>query len=188
MKIKTKNTILAIITSVVAIFIPSLIFGKWIEGVVFFFCHWFIREQFSKQYHHILPSMCRLITSVVFFFGVSFVLPLGLSLISAIPINYFIGWVGFTKKQADDYEIKYLRLKSKLETKKGFNADICTESELIERCKELRFSEENTRLAIEFFIKKTKQSDIADSLCVEEHAVATRKLRLKKKLNKNLED
>ena len=188
MKNKIKNVILAVVVSIIAIFIPSWIFNKWIEGIVFFFCHWFIREQFSKQYHHIVPAMCRLITSVVFFFGVSFVLPLALSLVSAIPINYFIGWIGFTKKQADYYELKYFRLKEKLEQKREFSTDTCTESELIKRCKELRLNEENTRLAIEFFIKKTKQSEIADSLCVEEHAVATRKLRLKKKLNKNLED
>lgn len=128
MKSKTKNTILAIITSVVAIFVPSLIFNKWIEGIVFFFCHWFIREQFEKQYHHIVPAMCRLITSIVFFFGVSFCLPLALSLFSAIPICYFISWVGFTKKQADDFEIKYERLKQELEKKSEFNTDTCTET------------------------------------------------------------
>jgi hypothetical protein len=127
--------------------------------------------------------MCRLITSLIFFFGVSFILPLGLSLVSAIPINYFIGWVGFTKKQADYYELKYFRLKEKLEQKREFNTDTCTKEELIARCKELHLSEENTRLAIEFFIKKTKQSEIADKLCVDEHAISTRKLRLKKKLN-----
>lgn len=187
-KIKLKNRILAVITSIVAIFLPSLLFHKWIEGIVFFICHWLIREQFSKQYHHIVLAMCRLIISTVFFFGVSFVLPLELSLISAIPINYFIGWVGFTKKQADYYEMKYLRLKEKLEQKKDFNTDTCTKDELIARCKELRLSEENTNLAIEFFIKKTKQSEIANSLCVEEHAISTRKLRLKKKLNNNLEN
>lgn len=132
--------------------------------------------------------MCRLITSVVFFFGVSFILPLALSLFSAIPICYFISWVGFTKKQADYYELKYYRLKEELEKKCEFNTDTCTENELIERCKELRFSEENTLLAIEFFIKKTKQSEIANKLCVDEHAVSTRKLRLKKKLNKNNEN
>lgn len=182
-KIKLKNTILAIIVSVVAIFVPSLIFNKWIEGVVFFFAHWFIREQFPKQYHCTSHAMCRLITSIVFFFGVSFCLPLALSLFSAIPICYFISWVGFTKKQADYYETKYLRLKRELEKKKTFSTDTCTETELIERCKELRFSEENTNLAIEFFIRKTKQSKIADRLCIEEHAISTRKLRLKKKLN-----
>lgn len=182
-KIKFKNKILAIITSIVAIFFPSLIFGKWIEGIVFFFCHWFIREQFPKQYHHIVPAMCRLITSVVFFFGVSFVLPMGLSLFSAIPINYFIGWIGFTKKQADYYELKYLRLKEKLENKKGFNTDTCTKEELIKRCEELRLSDETIALAIKFFIDKTKQSEIADELCIEEKSVQTRKRRLKQKLN-----
>lgn len=75
-------------------------------------------------------------------------------------------------------------LKEKLEKKKEFSVDACTEEELVERCKELRLSEENTRLAVEFFIKKTKQSKIADELRVEEHAVSTRKLRLKHKLNK----
>lgn len=182
-KIKFKNKVLAIITSIVAISLPSLIFGKWIEGVVFFFCHWFIREQFPKQYHHIVPAMCRLITSLIFFFGVSFILPLGLSLVSAIPINYFIGWVGFTKKQADYYELKYFRLKEKLEQKREFSTDNCTETELIARCNELRLSEETTKLAIEFFIKKTKQSELADKLCIEEKSVQTSKRRLKQKLN-----
>lgn len=187
MKAKNKNLILVIIASIIAIFIPAILLDKIFEGIIFFFCHWLIREQFPKQYHHIVPSICRLITSATFFFGVSFVLPFTLSLLSAIPINYFIGWVGYTKKQADYYEVKYNRLKEKLEQKKEFNTETCTESELIDRCKELRLSEENTQLAIEFFIKKTKQSEIAESLCVEEHAVSTRKLRLKKKLNKNIE-
>lgn len=183
MKTKTKNLILAIITSVVAIFIPSLIFDKWIEGVVFFFCHWFIREQYEKQYHHIVPAMCRLITSIIFFFGVSFILPFALSLFSAIPICYFISWVGFTKKQADYYELKYTRLKEELERKSEFNTDTCSKDELIARCNELHFSKDKTELAIEFFINKTKQSELADKFCVDEKSIQQSKRRLKQKLN-----
>ena len=183
MKIKTKNIILAIIVSVVAIFIPAWLFNKWIEGIVFFFCHWLIREQFPKQYHHIVPAMCRLITSIVFFFGVSFILPFALSLFSAIPINYFIGWVGFTKKQADYYELKYYRLKAKLEKESEFSTDTCTEEQLRKRCAELKLSEHNTNLAIEFFIKKTKHSILADKLCINEESVKMSKQRLKTKLN-----
>lgn len=183
MKSKIKNVILAVVVSIIAIFLPALILNKWIEGIVFFFCHWFIREQFPKQYHHIVPAMCRLITSTVFFFGVSFVLPKDWSLFSAIPINYLIGWVGFTKKQADYYELKYLRLKEKLESKKEFNTETCTKEELIARCEELRLSDETIAIAIKFFIDKTKQSEIADELCVEEKSVQTRKRRLKQKLN-----
>ena len=185
MKRKTKNMILAIVVSAVAIFIPALIFGKWVEAFFFFVCHWFIREQFKEQYHHIIPSMCRLITATVFFFGVSFVLPLSFSVFSAIPINYFIGWIGFNKRNADFYEYKYEKLKKELENKGDFSADNCTEAELVCRCQELGFSKENTLLCVELFILKTKQSKLSDKYCVEEKSIQRRKNRLKKKLNKN---
>lgn len=182
-KIKVKNAILAVVVSASAIFVPSLILNKWIEGIVFFICHWLIREQFPKQYHRSTHAMCRLITSSVFFFGVSFILPLGWSLFSSINICYFASWVGFTKKQADDYEIKYLRLKEELEKKSEFNTDTCTKEELIVKCKELGFSKDKTELAIEFFINKTKQSKLADKLCVDEKSIQQSKRRLKQKLN-----
>lgn len=184
MKAKTKNLILAIAVSVVAIFIPALLFNKWIEGVVFFVYHWLIREQFPKQYHHIIPAMCRLITSTIFFFGVSFILPFALSLISAIPINYFIGWVGFTKIQADYYEYKYNKIKAQLEKDNNFFTDYCTKQELIMRCNKLRMKKENIELAIEFFINHTSRKELAERYCVEQEAIKKRKQRMKEKLNK----
>ena len=86
MKTKNKNTILAIIVSIVASVIPALIFGKWLEAIIFLVCHTLIRPQYPKQYHHIIPACCRIITASTFFFGVCFILPLELSLLSAIPI------------------------------------------------------------------------------------------------------
>lgn len=182
-KIKIKNSVLAVVVSITAIFIPSLIFNKWIEGVVFFICHWLIREQFPKQYHRSTHAMCRLITSIIFFFGVSFCLPLELSLFSAVPICYFISWVGFTKKQADYYELKYYRLKAEIEKKSEFNTDTCNEEQLIARCKELGFRQDKIELAVEFFIKRTKQSVLADKLCVDEKSIQQSKRRIKQKLN-----
>lgn len=66
---------------------------------------------------------------------------------------------------------------------KSFDVDLCTKDELISRCKELNLSEENTELALKFFIEKTKQSIIADELCIDEKSVQERKRRLKQKLN-----
>ena len=184
MRRKTKNMILAVAVSVAAIFIPAFIFSKWIEGVVFFFCHWLIREQYREQYHHIIPATCRLITGTTFFFGVSFILPLAISLISAIPINYFMGWVGFTKKQADNYQLKYERLKSELEKSKEFDVNNCTREELINRCIDLKFSAEDIDLAVKLFMREKKQVEIAKELCIEERSVQQKKRRLKQKLNK----
>lgn len=183
MKRKTKNLILAIAVSVIAIFLPAFLLNKWVEGIMFFMCHWLIREQFREQYHHIIPSMCRLITGVVFFFGVSFVLPFALSLLSAIPINYFIGWIGFVKKEADIYELKYNRLKEDLQKGKPFDVDTCTEAELLARCRELRMSEYNTALAVEFFIKKISRKELAEKYYIEPQSVKSKKKRMKDKLN-----
>lgn len=49
------------------------------------------------------------------FFGISFMLPLELSLFSAIPICYFISWVGFVKKTADEFEVKCDELETRIE-------------------------------------------------------------------------
>jgi hypothetical protein len=67
---------------------------------------------------------------------------------------------------------------------RNFCTDNCTEHELLKRCFEVGLSEENTKLAIEFFIKKTQQSKIADELCINRKSVQIRKKRLKQKLNK----
>lgn len=115
MKTKTKNLILVTIVSTLSCLVPALIFHKWLEALIFFVCHWLIREQFPKQYHHIVPAICRTITACVMFFGISFMLPLELSLFSAIPICYFISWVGFVKKSADEFEVKCDELETRIE-------------------------------------------------------------------------
>ena len=182
-KTKLKNTILAIITSIVAIFVPAIIFNKIFEGVFFFICHWLIREQFEKQYHHIIPATCRLITSVVFFFGVSFILPFAISLFSAIPINYFIGWVGFTKKQADDLEVENMKLKSKLqETNKIpelLDVANCTEEVIIQRCKEFHLTKYAAEMAINIFVRKLTTKQLSEMYSINKRSVTIQKARLK---------
>lgn len=97
---------------------------------------------------------------------------------------------GIIKFKLEDYEFiepKYNQLVEwykEYKTPKTFNTETCTLDELVSRCNELHFSEENTNLAVEFFIKKTKQSLIADMLCIQETSVAIKKIRLKEKLNK----
>lgn len=66
---------------------------------------------------------------------------------------------------------------------KPFDTDTCTLDELLSRCNELHLSKDNTDLAVEFFIHKTKHSIIADRLCIDEKSVVMRKMRLKRKLN-----
>ena len=151
MSTKTKNTILSILVITTASIIPALIFNKWIEAVVFFITHSLIRAQFKRQYHNVIPAICREITGVVFFFGISFVLPLPISLISAIPINYLIGWIGNVKATSDYYERKCEELREKY----------CNEKEeLLRKCRKAKLNKRDTEIALKYFYEKQTPKEI----------------------------
>ena len=66
---------------------------------------------------------------------------------------------------------------------KPFDVVTCSRDELLARCEEIKLSKFNTDLAVELFINKTKQSVLADKLCIDEKSITMKKQRLKKKLN-----
>ena len=146
------------------------------------------------QWHSDSMKQCLLLSLGIFAIGVSITLKKSQSIVFSLLIGLIMAYIsckaGIIKFKLEDYafiEPKYNQLVEwyKEFTKpKIFNTETCTLDELIARCNELHLSQENTTLAIEFFIKKTKQSVIADMLCIEEVSVARKKLRLKQKLNR----
>lgn len=159
-----------LVVSIIVLF--AFLLDKKIETICFCVAHFVIRPKFTKQYHSNLTHVCLFITLNIAFFGILLCLPVSISLLFAVPLAFGVVWVGYIAQDRLD-----------LLTPKPFNTDTCTESELIARCKQLHFSDENTALAIDFFIRKTKQSIIADRLCIDEKSVTTRKRRMRKKLN-----
>ena len=157
MNTKIKNEILGILTAIAASIIPALIFNKWIEAAVFLVCHTLIRPQFPRQYHHVVPAMCRLITALVFFFGITFVLPLSWSLASAIPINYFISWIGFEKATLQYYQRKCEELQ---EVYVGND-----KGELIQKCHIADLSRRDTEIAVKYYHEKWTPKEIWLWLC-----------------------
>ena len=154
------------------------ILEKPIEATCFCVAHVVIRANFDKQYHSSETRICLFITSLVVFFGILLCLPIDISLLSTIPIAFSVAFVGYLIA----YKIEVEKEKAAA-TKIPFNTDTCTEAELIDRCRSLHFSDINTELAIEFFIRKTPHRVIADRLCIDEKSVTTRKKRMKSKLN-----
>lgn len=141
-----------------------------------------IEEKYAVL-HFATISACMCVSTAICLFGIYLSLPMNISLISNIIVGVIFAVITWKIQEVIDLKAEYLKLKETLEQEKVFNTDKCTLEELVARCKELRFSEENTQLAIELFIKKTKQSKLADDLCVDEATIRIRKLRLKKKLN-----
>ena len=160
------------------------IFYKPIEACMFAVAHTVIRPAFKKQFHCATTRICLALTTTIAFFGIVAILPFNISLLSSIPLAFFISWVGYIAQDRIDLALIVRKMQNTIEQEEEFSVENCTEETLVARCKTLGFSEENTWLAVEFFVKKTKHSKIAAHFCIEENSVSKRKLRLKNKLNK----
>lgn len=135
---------------------------------------------------------CMIVSTSICLFGVYISLPINVSLISSIIVG--VGFAIITwhvqdiinlKRKYDEINEELEILKASIASDETFNVESCTEEELVARCRELGMSADAIELAIEFFIRKTKQSVIADNLCIEEKSVQQHKRRLRKKLNNN---
>ena len=166
--------------------------SKPIEFLLIFLPYFFTKGLYARQYHSRSLRECFILSLGIFSLAVIACVPhetsisfsVLLGLVIAF-ISYKAGVVQFKIKDYEYIEPRYNDLVAfyKNATKsKPFDVNTCTESELRKRCEELRFSYDNTELAVEFFIRKTKQSVIADRLCIDEKSVTTRKKRLKAKL------
>jgi hypothetical protein len=134
---------------------------------------------------------CMFVSTTICLFGLFLSLPVNVSFISSIVIG--VGFAIITwniqdlinlKAKYDEINKELETLKNALESDKGFDVDKCTQEQLIARCNELSMSQDAIEFAIELFIKKTKQSVLADKMCVEEKSIQQHKRRLRKKLNK----
>lgn len=150
--------------------------GKYVETIGLLASFFWLRYAFLKTWHSKLFWRCIFISCVVFVFSISLLPNKNISLFSSIIFGLSIDFVAYKYKDYEDLRLQLC---------KPFSVDTCTMEELLSRCRKIGISEENTRLAVEFFVKKTKQSKIADDLCINEKSVQIRKKRLKEKLNKN---
>lgn len=185
MKWQTKFKLFQISTYAIVfltIGLMAFLTGKYIETVGLFVGFVWFRYAFDKTYHSNSFWLCILISVIVFVIAIIFIPNKHISILTCIIFGLIIDYIAYKIKDYND-----LKLSINEYTKpKIFSTDSCNEDELVERCKELRLSEDNTNLAIEFFIKKTKQSILADRLGINEKSVQIHKKRLKQKLNKTI--
>lgn len=157
----------------------SFLVGKPIEFALIFLPYFATKSLYERQYHSASLKHCLLLSIGIFAFAVLITVPKEYSICCSLFIGLIIA---FASCKVGEVQVK-LKAYAELTAPKLFNVDTCTETELLDRCAELRLSQENTELAVEFFIRKTKQRVIADRLCVDEKSVTMRKQRLKQKLN-----
>lgn len=158
----------------------SFLVGKPIEFVLIFLPYFVTKGLYARQYHSASLKHCLLLSIGIFAFAVLITVPKEYSICCSLFVGLIIA---FASCKVGEVQVK-LKAYAELTTSKPFNVDTCTEMELLERCNELHLSQENMDLAVEFFIRKTKQSILADKYCVDEKSIQMRKRRFRAKLNK----
>ena len=167
--------------------------GKPIEFLCVFLPYFATKGLYTRQFHARSLKECFTLSLIVFGFVTISCIPHETSLMYAVLIGLAIAFIsckiGNVQLKLKDYEYiepRYnwlLRFYTEATEERPFDVENCTEEELKDRCKALHLSDENTELAIEFFVRKTKHKIIAERLCIDEKSVTTRKKRLKAKLN-----
>lgn len=95
------------------VFFCAWLFNKYVEAVLFCISHTVIRMLFDKQYHCGTTALCLFTTLTIAFFGIMYTLPIAVSLLSTIPICFFIAWVGYIVQDRIDCLLIIKKLKSK---------------------------------------------------------------------------
>ena len=170
----------------------SWLIGKPIEFLLIFLPYFLTKGIYAKQYHSRSLKECFGISlfafSVATFLCVSRETSIVFPIVLGASISFISCKIGIAQEKLKDYdyiEPRYnflVNFYRKTTEEKPFDVNTCTEEELRTRCADIHLSQDNTELAVEFFIRKTKQSIIADKLCIDEKSVTTRKKRLKAKL------
>lgn len=171
----------------------SILIGKPIEFILIFLPYFISKNFYTVQFHSKSLKQCFTLSLMVFALATMATVSSNFSIMFSVLFGCVIAFVsykvGIVQKKLNDYDYIEPRYNQLVEfykeatTPKPFSTDTCSRDELIARCNELKFSKENTDLAVEFFINRTKHSIIADRLCIDEKSVVMRKMRLKRKLN-----
>ena len=97
------------------IFSCAWLFDKYIEAILFCVSHLVIRAIFEKQYHCGTTALCMMLSLTIAFFGIMYTFPLELSLLSAVPMCWFISWVGYMAQDRIDFKAISTALEQQLD-------------------------------------------------------------------------
>lgn len=112
---------------------------------MFAIAHTFVRPRFDKQYHCGTTCNCLIVTLSILLFAIYFVMPLEVSLLSTLPIAYFVCWVGYLVQYKVDTD---KRLKRTIEQ--------MTDAEFVDFCKSKHLGDEFIAYAKLIFRDKLK--------------------------------
>lgn len=133
------------------------LFDKYIEAVMFCIGHLVIRRNFDKQYHCETTALCMFTTLTIAFFGIASALPITVSILSTIPVCFFISWLGYIVQDRMDLIVINRKLKAK--------PQLTDKEVFIQECKNYRYNDLKTEIALRLFYHKQGIKEVWNWLC-----------------------
>lgn len=149
------------------------------------FCisHIVIRKYFDKQYHCGTTALCLFTTLSIIFLGIAQALPIAISLLSTIPVSFFVCWVGYLAQYKIDLLKHNKELKRELD---NLNLYKMTESELRNFAKSKNISEPLIDTLVLRVIHNYKWVEIEQERNFTKDGIRYHREQLNKKLNTKL--
>lgn len=188
--LKKLNKVIGEAVLISPLFIISIFIDLWSECALIIALLFLYKSAYPMQYHSKRNIVCVGISygAVIIGLIIAYVFKREyiIIILSYNIVAYASARIGYLQRKAEKYELiadPYSELVKFYNSVTAFNPETATEAELVERCRRCGFSEDNTMLAVEFFIRKTPHKILADKLFIDEKSVTTRKKRMKLKLN-----
>ena len=169
------KTVVGYLVILLALFSVSWVFEKVINTVIILMSYGGTRWVFPLTYHAKTDKGCIMFTIACFSIAIIIALPINLSIIASVIVGMAISTFLFFLQY-------FLDLKS--------NYKVDDKEEFIRRCKDLKYGDLKTEMAVKFFIEKLKPKEVWSWLCEEKHeymeydSVYQAKWRMKKELFK----
>ena len=104
---------LVLVVAIISFF--AWLLNKPYETIMFCISHLVLRPQFDKQYHCGTVYYCIFTTITVAFLGISTCLPVSISLLSALPVAFFVCWLGYIVQDRFDIIAENANLEKEME-------------------------------------------------------------------------
>lgn len=154
-----------------------------IELIAMLLTFWIGRRILGKCWHSEKLSICTFFTIASFYVLTKITLPFSISLFTCIILSASFTYGLYILGLKQEHTECLINELNELKKPKPFCLDNCTESELLERCRQKKLSKLQTERAIKLFINKQSIEDVAFSESVEIDSIYKAKQRIKNKLS-----
>ena len=157
----------------------GFLLDKIIEAILFAVSHTLIRPTLDKQFHCVQTArqkinyLCLSVTCVIIIFGVYVVLPISVSLVSAVPLAILVSYIGYVMQDRLD-------LKNKLKP----NIYMLSEEEFKEHCLRCGLTSDEHQIAVEIIRHNLKGETLYNKIGYSKRQTIRIRQKIFAKLNK----